>query len=151
MTDQNATTADRALDPHRLTVSAHELGHAIAWSAAGMPIVDIWVKGHGEQAHGYVRLDGRKLRDAAEARDYLVGMLAGRAASIRWCDEHGLTHHEHTCADDLASFRKSRQHPWVRDIPDREFHAAARLVVRQHWPRIIRRAPQLSCRGSIQI
>jgi hypothetical protein len=145
------TATDRVLDPLRLVVAAHELGHALTWAAAGMPIVKIWVDGYGEQAHGYVRLDRKKLKDAAEARDYLVGMLAGRAADIRWCDEHGLTHHEYTCADDLASFRKSRKHPWVRDIPDSEFYTAARIVVRQHWPQICRLAPRLSRHGSIQL
>lgn len=152
MATQLARTAgDQALDPHRLIVSAHEIGHAIAWSVAGMPIVAIWVEGRGPGAHGYVKLDGKKLRNANETRDYLIGLLAGRAAGIRWCESHGLTHHDYTCADDLTKFRQGRQHRWVRHIPDSEFHTAARLLVRQHWPRIARLAPELSRRGSVDI
>lgn len=139
----------REIDPFRLHVAAHELGHMITWEVLGLAVKEALVWGHGTEAEGRVRLNDQRLRNPAECRDYLFGLLAGREADIQWCRTTGRTFHPHTCSGDLKVFRAMRKHQWVSDIPDAEFRANARGLVLTHWRRITRLAPVLARRGSL--
>ena len=139
------------LDPRRLEVAAHELGHAIAWKEAGLAATAIRVLGHGDRAQGYVRIENRLIYDADAARAYLAGLLAGREAGIRWCEENGLTHYEHTCHTDLNNFRQQRRTPLGRQVSVGQARATARLIVRANWCLIVRLAPRLALQGRITL
>lgn len=135
------------IDPYRLVVAAHELGHLVGYQLAGLTIHEVRVLGEGDAAEGYVRLDPRGARGAHQARAYMVGLLAGRVAGVRWCELHGVAHRDDACTTDRTLYRRFRTHPLVRDVPDAEFRAAAQQLVRTHWPRIARLAPRLARRG----
>lgn len=135
------------IDPYRLVVAAHELGHLIAWQRAGLHINEIRVLGTGEQAEGYVDLGRQRIRDADQARGYLVGLLAGREAGNRWCEQAGMRHHEHTCADDMRSFQRLRRHELARHFTDTALRHDAWALVLAQWEQITRLAPRLARHG----
>lgn len=138
------------LDPQRLRVAAHELGHYLAWQAADLDIQRIYVAGTGVEAHGKVRIRRQKVRDPEQARAYLVGMLAGREADIRWCEHNDLEWHEHTSNGDMKAYRSlHRRIDWVRDVTDREFRAEAHRFIVANWSKITRLAPKLAERGRL--
>jgi hypothetical protein len=138
-------------DLNRMRVAAHELGHAIAWQVApNTTVTAIRVIGRGANAHGFVNVDA-DVRTVDDARGYLAGLLAGREAALRWCDENNLVHHEHTCASDRASFRQQRRYNLCRQVSPAEAKALARRIVRAHWRRILRLTPRLAHRGQITL
>lgn len=137
------------IDPHRLRVAVHELGHAVVYRDGGLAILGIRVAGHGARAVGYVDLDPNGARTAEQARAYMAGLLAGGIADARWCELHGVPHDESTCSTDRSLFREFRRHPMVRDISQAAFRATARRLVRVHWSEITRRAPTLARRGTV--
>ena len=140
------------VDPVRLMVAAHELGHAAVWSATGMRVELIEVTGHGLRTQGTVQLaNNARLSSAADCRSYLVGMLAGREAEDRWCTVTGTRPVADGCADDRRAFgyMYRRRRPWGVTETRAELRAQARQLVRQHWPTIARLAPRLARRGSL--
>jgi hypothetical protein len=139
------------LDPRRLEVAAHELGHLIAYQHAGLAVRAIRITGRGEDARGAVRLDPRGARTAEQARGYLVGLLAGRVAALRWCHEHGPQFREHVARTDRALYREFRRHPWVREVPDAHFQAAAHDLIHAHWSHITRQASRLAREGRLPL
>lgn len=148
----NTSTYAPELDPVRLMVAAHELGHAIVWSATGMRVEFIEVTGHGRATQGCVRLANRaRLSSAADCRSYLVGMLAGHEAEIRWCAATDTRPIADGCAEDRREFaymyRRRRQ--WGVTDARAALRTQARHLVRAHWPTIARLAPRLAHRGSL--
>jgi hypothetical protein len=137
------------IDPQRLCVAAHELGHYIAWRKAGIRIKSIRVAGTGTSVAGNVHIGRQKLGSPKQAHAYLVGILAGPEADQRWCQHNGLTVHQHTWAADMDSFAECRKHEWTRRTPDIEFRAAARRLVAANWREVVRLAPQLAQRGHL--
>jgi len=138
------------IDPHRLRVAAHELGHYLAWQDAGITPAAIVVEGYGEEAHGHVETGRTRLTTTEQASAYLVGLLAGREAELIWCTKYGLRYHPHTFdTGDGPRFRKLRRHKLVRAITDGEFQSGAQRLVQGHWPRIERLAPRLALRGHL--
>lgn len=138
------------LDPDRLSAAAHELGHAIVWREANVDLGALRVVGHGHQAHGYVEVRPRPARNDAEVRAYLAGLLGGREAEIRWCEENGVRFHERTCRTDLADFH--RQHRQLGPRASKgQVRADARGIVRANWRLIVRLAPRLARTGRITL
>ncbi|MCP2242728.1 hypothetical protein [Lentzea aerocolonigenes] len=132
------------IDPYRLAVAVHELGHLIAWQRAGLHINEIRVFGTGERAEGYVDLGRQRIRDTDQARAYLVGLLTGREAEVRWCELSGMRHHDYTSEPDMRSFRRLRRHKLARHLTDAELRHDARALVRAQWEQITRLAPRLA-------
>jgi hypothetical protein len=138
-------------DPQRLRAAAHELGHAIAWHLTGTTPTAIRVVGRGERAYGFVSVQA-EIHTVDDARAYLAGILAGREAGMRWCEENGLRHHEHTCLSDLAAFRQQRRdYDLCRRVSRADARALARRIVARHWPRIVRLAPRLARAGRLTL
>ena len=142
-------TTSTELDPHRLLVAAHELAHAIGFRRAGIELTAIRVWGRGQTTQGHVDIVQYQVHTVPAARAYLAGLLAGREASLRWCEENGLPFQEHTCSTDLANFRRQRRTDLGRQVSKGAALADARSLVRTHWPRIVRLAPRLARAGHI--
>jgi hypothetical protein len=140
---------DPASDPQRLRVAAHELGHYLTWTQAGLPIKTIWIAGRGDEAAGNVEVPRMTARDDTQYRAYVVGILAGRQADMRWCRENDLEFHEYRFRSDMRSFRRFRKKPYIRDVSNAELQAEARQVVNVNWPRIVRLTPTLARRGHL--
>ena len=138
------------IDPHRLVVAAHELGHALTWHALGFLVDTIWIKGHGDSAHGEVMIDITKVKPWTydHERDFHVGLLGGREAHQRWCDETGMPFLERHCAEDMAQLRRRRSELGGQTTP-RAIRTSARQLVRSHWRRVVLLAPVLARRGSL--
>ncbi len=144
-------TDDPTIDPHRLLIAAHELGHALTWHALGFTVDEIWIKGHGRSAHGYVWLDITKAKPwtVRHERDYHIGLFGGREAQQRWCEDHNIPFDEYACAEDMAIHRKRRRTRLGGQVHPGEAKAEARRLVRAHWRRIVHLAPSLATRGSL--
>ena len=140
------------LDPVRLIVAAHELGHAVVWSVTGMRVESIEVTGRGLGTNGCVVLANRAhLSSAADCRSYLLGMLAGSEAENRWCGTTGTRPTVDGCAHDRREFgyMYRRRRPWGVTESRAALRTQARQLVRAHWPAIARLAPRLALRGSL--
>lgn len=144
---------DPSLDPWRLCCAAHELGHAIVWTGAGLPIAEICVTGRGANVEGYTQLGKYRMRDQDQALLFQVGLMAGWAAGDLWARHHpAVTQPRSANAHDDRAFRRyQRQALWVRGYSMREArHEAARLA-RAAWPQIARLAPRLAQRGTVML
>jgi hypothetical protein len=148
---EGITMTDPAIDPHRLLIAAHELGHALAWRALGFTVDEVWVKGRGPAAHGRVWLDITHVKPwtLTHERGFHTGLFAGREAELRWCNEHGLPINEASCSEDMAQHARRRRTSLGRQVRPREAEAEARRLVRRYWPRLVRLAPHLAIRGSL--
>lgn len=138
------------LDPHRLHVAIHELGHYVAWRGLpGARILSVTVTGHGPRASGFTDAWLPDTERGPLERGYLIGLLAGHEAALIHQARTGLPSVP-SCTADLATFRAARRHPkptqqWSRA----ELRAAARALVRSHWPQIQKLAPRLAHRGHL--
>lgn len=135
-------------DPDRLICAAHELGHLVGFRAAGVPIAAIKIDGHGRHATGYVREAGIvHFPNAAAARHYLVALLAGKEAGLRWCDRYDLDYGNRDDID-LRFFHQDRAR-WRITLSESRGRTLARRLVDQQWPTITRLAPRLAERGRL--
>lgn len=139
------------LDPQRLHIAHHELGHWIAWNAyptVGTKDIQVW--GYGRNAEGHVTpgTDGR-LRNQQQCRDFLIGLLAGREADAYYCTRAGIRFNPTHSKADLRAFRRIHKHEWVRDVAATEFRTLAREIVHANWSHIVRLAPTLARRGHL--
>jgi hypothetical protein len=141
---------DRAHDPYRHVVAAHELGHAITWRAAGFDIDEIWVKGRGAAAHGHVWIvqTEDQIRTVADERAVQAGLLAGRVAQHRWCD-HANTAIDISCEIDEQYYRARRRSPLGRRVSRTAARNDARRLVRAHWRAIACLTPVLASAGRL--
>lgn len=139
----------RPLDPQRLRVAAHELGHYLVWTQAGIPIKTIWIAGRGDAAAGNVEVPRMNARNNTQYRAFVVGILAGREADKRWCREHDLEVDETRFRSDMKRFRRLRKDPSIRDVTAAELQAEARQLVNTNWRRINRLIPTLARRGHL--
>ena len=139
------------IDPYRLTAAAHELGHALTWHVLGFQVDRICVKGRGDSARGQVTIDipKNKPRTVELERGIHIGLLAGREAQLRWCDETGLPFDERGCADDMAQHRRRRSAELNRELKTSALQAEARTLLRSHWRRLARLTPVLAAQGSL--
>lgn len=135
------------IDPFRLIAAAHEIAHALGFAAAGVPVTEIEVYGRGESVGGSVFVPGNM--PVSDLRAFGMAHLAGRAADLRWCDEHGLQRMpERTCHADhklLREFMREAQHTQTLGSVRRD----AERFVRANWSRITRFAPRLATRGHL--
>jgi hypothetical protein len=139
------------LDPQRLRVAAHELGHLVAYREAGIPVESITITGHGTRARGEVMLP--RAATIAEERipDYLVAVLAGREADRWWTDLHGMPRStSRTFETDLRLFRRHFHGPAVRGLSESVLAARARKLVQRHTRLIESLAPDLARRGRLR-
>lgn len=141
------------LDPMRLLVATHELGHAVAWDVAGIRVLDIQVRGQGRSTEGVVEIDRANtiFRNASDACGYLAGLLAGQVASLRWSEETGTPHPSRGCSHDLRLVRLQRKAGYAREVPVATARDEARRVVREQWVRIVRLAPRLAEAGYVRL
>lgn len=145
------THATDAIDPHRLRVAAHELGHAIAWHATGFQVAEIWIRGQGPSVHGHVWLDHTddELTTVELERRYQAGLHAGRLAEQRWCEENDLCFGEHTCTQDMDILRNRRRREPGCLVPAGQAMGDAQRLIRVKWSRIARLTPALAAAGSL--
>lgn len=136
-----------SLDLYRGAAAVYAAAQYLGWRRGGIPVQQVRVWGHGRYAQGYVRTGRQKLDTAGQVYEYLVGLLAGPAADMRWCEEHGIRYHERVAEDDLAAYQRLRQHPMA--APDHVVRAGVQTLVRQHWPEITRLADTLVTRGRL--
>lgn len=138
------------LDPMRLCCAAHELGHALVWQHAGLPIHKIRINGKGTGVWGFVEISRPRMKDATQARLYQVGLMAGRAAGARWGAKHGVRQPGGACSTDESEFRWFARHSeWVRDLSRGQALAEATRLVRARWSQIERLAPLLARDGRL--
>lgn len=135
----------------RLLVAAHELGHALVWKAAGFEVVELRVSG-SERVRGWTGLDGREMKTVQETADYLTGILAGKIAGDRWCDENRIPLRAHdSCDFDQDQYRAVLKDPLAVSLRDVDLRRAARERVHDLWSKIERHAPQLAERGTLRL
>lgn len=143
------TTPDD-IDPQRLVIAAHELGHAFVWRASGFRIRTIWIKGYGDRVHGFVTLDNPDDHQTLDGeRGYQAGLLGAGEAQRRWCSETGQKFDESGCRDDYTTLRKRAKDKLGKQIPRSAATTEAQRLVRAHWPRIVLLTPLLATRGSL--
>lgn len=139
------------LDPRRLLVAAHELGHVVAMRAAHIGITEVRVGGHGERVYGFVRPnnsdDEAAIQDPHRARACLATHLAGYYAESAWCKRHGLPFNASASDADVRVFNKRRKHAALTGVTTDQIKADARRLVRAQWGYILRNAPKLARRG----
>ncbi|MFC4943223.1 hypothetical protein [Pseudonocardia sp. GCM10023141] len=100
------------VDPLRLKVAAHEVGHGIVWRHAGFPIVRMVITTgvFGGIGEAYCQR-GRLWLDAGNIDGFLVGLMAGAAAQSR-CASRYLGHlfagsaARGNAAHDVGEFRR---------------------------------------------
>lgn len=145
------------IDPYRLAAAAHEVAHALGFAAAGVPCLEITIKGHGKDVSGYVEPAGGIV--VTDLHAFAVAHLAGRAADLRWCELHALPElPERTCRSDeqdLRTFlrdagREAKGRGEKRYAPSFGSlrHDAHRFVC-THWSTIARLAPKLARAGHL--
>lgn len=134
-------------------VAYHEIGHAIAWHTAGIPIVEIKLRTKlFGGVDGWVTTDNSRITTSEQGRNYLVGLLAGCEVSRRWSDENNRRHRESRCSHDIALFHKlARKHPHVEGLTERELRPVARRLVRENWTKIARCAEALAHRRPVSL
>lgn len=135
----------------RLEIATHEAGHAIAWHVAGIPIkaIKLQTGWTGKVNGGFVEPDLTGVTTTEQARDALIGFLAGCEAGRRWSDENNRPHNERHCAEDLAFLHKTlRNDPLSKGLTERELRHAARKRVGTHWRKILTLADQLAAKGT---
>lgn len=140
-------TEGNEIDPTRLLVAAHELGHATVWNTAGIVVTSIWLRGRGRGTEGCVEIADDEL-DAEQWRGYLAGLLAGRIAGDHWADLHRLRFIP-SCPRDILDFRRAIRRPIAQGLTVSEVRAEAHRRVRVEWPRVLRLAPLLASRGTV--
>lgn len=140
------------LAPDLLPAAAHEAGHAIAASKAGLTIVDIALWREKDGVAGYVEVTEEPGDlDTEGINGYLVTIAAGQEAQSRF-----LTHHSnfvflssarsateaHCCDDKALSAAIRRRHREVLSRSDAR-HQAQRLIT-QHWAHLERLTARLA-------
>jgi hypothetical protein len=147
-----ATATAPDLDPMRMMVAAHELGHAVVWLVTGTRVVSIEVTGRGRGTEGTVQLVASdRLTTVDDCRSYLLGILAGREAEDRWYQATDTRPVLDGCAHDRRAFDHINRRPWGVTESRAELRHQARQLVRQHWPTIARHAPRLARRGRLSV
>jgi hypothetical protein len=135
----------------RLHAAAHELGHWVVWTHAELTTKEIRVTGHGDQTEGWVTVTLPPSPVREQTRLYLVGLAAGRAASIRWCAEHGLAFTERGCRADEKQFVAWRRDLRMSSLTRSQARAEAARLVRAKWRQICQLAPRLARAGTISV
>lgn len=143
-------TAGRLMgDQHRLAAAAHEIGHTLAWEAAGIRVREVRLTGRGRRTGGYATTGRVEVRSRRQAHLYVVGILAGQAAQDLWCRAYRIRCTTLSCADDQEAFERHRAHEWLTSTPDETFWRDADTYVQQAWPLIAEYAPVLADRGRL--
>lgn len=135
-----------------LEAAAHELGHVAGFRAAQIAIQEVRV---GRDA-SWVLVDHTEeraaLRDPARARGYLIGILAGRSAQVRWCEERGRVPNDSSWGGDLTLVAKLRRRSLAtKGLTHGELSRAADALVRVRWPWIVRNVPKLARSGRLSV
>jgi hypothetical protein len=138
------------IDPKLLLIAAHELGHALAWTALGLKVKSIRVNnrlfGTSE-----VLLDPGMTWTPETGRHWMVGLLAGPEAGQMWAEATRQRYNERHDAGDMDSFRAyRRQAAWARQIPERVLRNEARAIVRQKWSQLERLVDTLASQGKLR-
>lgn len=129
----------------KVAVAAHELGHAYAWKAYGLSIVEIKVSGWGAP---YVHVRWWPSRPG-HALAYAVGCMAGFEAEDRWLrEQNGKRANRTRCRDDRNDFRAVVKEMRL-GLSESKAHSLARDLVNQHWDAIAALAPTLAAKGHI--
>jgi hypothetical protein len=132
-----------------MKAAVHELGHVVAFEAAGVTVRKVVVTGHGPAAEGQTFPGRYQITSTEQGFGLLVAALAGRAAEVRWCARNNMPVFDHTCADDMAAYRDLHRHRLLRHVRDREVIAAAEQLVARHWSRITSDAKRLARTGRL--
>lgn len=138
------------IDPQRLVIAAHELGHAIVWRASGFTIREIWIKGRGDSAHGWCGLTDANAHHTPQGElGYQAGLLGAAEAQHRWCSETGVPFDENACREDYTNLRTRAKDQLGRQIKRSAATAEARRIIRANWRRIVLLTPKLAAHGSL--
>lgn len=145
------TTHGAGVDPHRLAIAAHELGHAIVWRAVGFDIDEIWIKGHGLATHGHVWIvqTEEQIRTTADEHAVQTGLLAGLEAQLRWCHAHSLPTATVRADTDMTLYHQRRRTRLGRDVDPAAVRDDTRRLLHQHWNTLTRLVPVLATAGRL--
>ena len=140
------------LDLDLLPTAAHEAGHAIAASAAGLTVVDIALWHEQGGAAGHVELiEEPDDLDSESLNGFLVSIVAGQEAQARFLTRYSTfallgsarAATEGSCCDDKALFKTvHKRHPEALSRGEAR-HQAQRLIT-QRWDRLERLAARLA-------
>jgi hypothetical protein len=145
------------MNPNRLACAAHEVGHALAFHHAGIPVRAMHIRpirdggwsGGCDPAVRQIPID--------QVPGWQVGLMAGEAAVYRFLRRHARNRHsqardlaEHGARHDLTEFRRTRGRG---GLPLAEARAQAAALVERHSARIdqltIRLASSQRLSGSV--
>jgi hypothetical protein len=142
----------KTLNPARLVVAAHELGHGLIWKAADFPVGSLWIRGESDDwMRGATEMGGNLIRDTEHMAEYLVGLLAGHIAGERWRDEYRVRERMHGNVGDEATYRQMMRADMSQPLRRADLTLTAQRAVSVHWGEIERLAPLLAERGTLRL
>lgn len=142
----------KTLNPARLVVAAHELGHGLVWHTADFPVGKLWIRGDDDDSmRGFTELGGNTISSTERMVEYLVGLLAGHIAGERWRDEYRVRGRMHSNVGDEDTYRQMMRHDISKPIRRNEVVRIAERAVTTHWCDIERLAPLLAERGTLRL
>lgn len=132
-----------------LLTAAHELGHWVAFDAAGYRVRGLRI--HGEH-DAICHVDTPHVVDVG----YLVAIMAGHVAEARWLHRYHdyprgkalKVTYRHSSKSDLRGFRTLRRRHGL-DVSEDKAIREAEKVVKRHWGRIERRVGKLAEKGRL--
>jgi hypothetical protein len=138
-------------DPrYRLATAAHEAGHYVVWRAGGVEIHQVYIREQATGTTGYTETELYRLESPEQARSCLLGLLAGRAAQVRWCEERGLvTPGDEHWAEDMRRVQVMIRDPHAAGLSTTVLALESARLVRAHWADVVAVARRLDRRGRL--
>jgi len=131
----------------RLIIAAHEIGHAMAFHAAGIEVNECVI---GSDGDGITEIEDP---DDSQHHGYLIGLMGGSAGEQLWCAEFGqsLPAYCRTYTGDEKLFKQhQRQFREARAIGMSGARRAARKIIIAEKKRFRQLVEQLARRGELE-
>lgn len=145
-------TPPRGIKLDHLAMAAHEIGHVLAFQDAGIPVYGCDVDLASETG-GNTEIEDP---DADQHHGYLVGLTAGLAGQILWCEIYGQTLPDFvtngwSASGDRALYKThQRQHRDVRGMRWSKAQRLARGILRDDAKRFRKLTEQLAIHGELK-
>lgn len=144
-------TPPRGIDIGRLSMAAHEIGHVLAFRHAELIVYSCVIDLAG-QVDGNTLIDDP---DSSQHYGYLVGLTAGLAGQILWCETYGQRLPEYvrngwSASGDRVLYKThQRQHRDARGLRWGKAQRLARSILRDDAKRFRKLTEQLAVAGEL--
>lgn len=146
-------TPPRGIAIPNLILAAHEVGHALAFCHAGIGVERCEIDLVGEGDGGTVIEDP----NLNQHHGYLVGLTAGKAGELLWCETYGQHAPKHvrngwSASGDRTLYDKhQRQHRDTRGFAWRAAEKQAREILRDNAKQFRRLTEELARHGVLKL